>query len=192
MPDGSHDTAAITDLLIAWSDGDRDALDRLAPIVYEDLRRLAAGYMKRETAGHALQPTALVHEAYLRLVDQRQVQWRNRAHFFGVAAQMMRRILVDHARKRLADKRGGAVTMVGLDEASPAATSSTVDILALDQALDQLTAVDARLCRVVELRYFAGLNIDETAEALDLSTATVERDWMVAKAWLFQRLSSQP
>lgn len=192
MPDSSHDTAAITDLLIAWSDGHREALDRLAPIVYEDLRRLAAGYMRREPAGHALQPTALVHEAYLRLIDQRQVQWRNRAHFFGVAAQMMRRILVDHARKRLADKRGGAVTIVALDEVSPAGQSNTVDVLALDQALDQLTAVDARLCRVVELKYFAGLNIDETASALDVSRATVERDWTVAKAWLLQRLSPRP
>ena len=192
MPDSSHDTAAITELLIAWSDGHPEALDRLAPIVYEDLRRLAAGYMRREPAGHALQPTALVHEAYLRLVDQRQVQWRNRAHFFGIAAQMMRRILVDHARKRLADKRGGAVTIVGLDEALPAGPSNTIDVLALDQALDQLTAVDVRLCRVVELRYFAGLNIDETASALDVSTGTVQRDWTVAKAWLFRRLSSQP
>jgi RNA polymerase sigma factor (TIGR02999 family) len=191
MPDRSHETAAITDLLIAWGDGDREALDRLAPIVYEDLRRLAAGYMRGEPAGHALQPTALVHEAYVRLIDQRQVQWRNRAHFFGVAAQMMRRILVDHARKRLADKRGGALTIVGLDEASPAGQSNTVDVLALDQALDQLTAVDARLCRVVELRYFAGLNIDETASALDVSRGTVQRDWTVAKAWLFRRLSSQ-
>jgi RNA polymerase sigma factor (TIGR02999 family) len=192
MPDRSHDTAAITELLIAWSDGRREALDRLAPIVYEDLRRLAAGYMQREPAGHALQPTALVHEAYLRLIDQRHVQWRNRAHFFGVAAQMMRRILVDHARQRHAEKRGGGVTIVGLEDVSPATHSTTVDVLALDQALDQLTAVDARLCRVVELRYFAGLNIDETACALDVSTATVERDWMVAKAWLFQRLSPLP
>lgn len=192
MPDRSQETAAITELLIAWTDGNRDALDRLAPIVYDDLRRLAAGYMQREPPGHPLQPTALVHEAYLRLIDQRQVQWRNRAHFFGVAAQMMRRILVDHARKRLADKRGGAVTIVGLDEVSPASESHTVDVLALDQALDQLTGVDPRLCRVVELRYFAGLNIDETASALDVSTATVERDWKVAKAWLFQRLSPLP
>lgn len=192
MPDSPHDTAAITELLIAWSDGDRAALDRLAPIVYDDLRRLAAGYMQREPAGHALQPTALVHEAYLRLIDQQQVQWRNRAHFFGVAAQMMRRILVDHARKRLADKRGGGVTIVSLDEESPAGQSHSVDVLALDQALDQLTAVDPRLCRVVELKYFAGLNIDETASALDVSTATVERDWTVAKAWLYQRLSPRP
>lgn len=192
MPDSSPDTTAITELLIAWSDGRHEALDRLAPIVYEDLRHLAAGYMRREPAGHALQPTALVHEAYLRLIDQRQVQWRNRAHFFAVAAQMMRRILVDHARKRLADKRGGAVTIVGLDAVSPADQSNMVDVLALDQALDQLTAIDARLCRVVELKYFAGLNIEETATALDVSRATVERDWTLAKAWLFQRLSPLP
>jgi RNA polymerase sigma-70 factor, ECF subfamily len=189
MGDSSHDTAAITDLLIAWSDGRREALDRLAPIVYEDLRHLAAGYMKREPAGHALQPTALVHEAYLRLIDQRQVQWRNRAHFFGVAAQMMRRILVDYSRRRRAEKRGGDWEQVTMTVDAIAAEGPNVDVLALHDALDRLAALDARQARIVELRYFGGLTIDEAAEVVGASHATVERDWTVAKAWLRADLS---
>ena len=182
---------AVTALLLEWRQGDKDALDRLVPLVYEELRRVARARLKADR-GHSLQTTALVHEAYVRLVDLDRMTINSRAHFFAVAARLMRQILVDHARKRLAGKRGGGLTIVGLDEVSPAAKTTAVDVLALDEALDQLTSVDARLCRVVELRFFAGLNIDETAEALDVSTATVERDWVMAKAWLFQRLSPQP
>jgi len=182
---------AVTALLLEWRQGDKGALDRLVPLVYEELRRVARARLKAER-GHSLQTTALVHEAYFRLVDLDRMTFNSRTHFFAVAARLMRQILVDHARKRLSGKRGGGLTIVGLDEVSPAAKTTAVDVLALDEALDQLTSVDARLCQVVELRFFAGLNIDETAEALDVSTATVERDWVTAKAWLFQRLSPQP
>ena len=182
---------AVTALLVEWRQGDKGALDRLVPIVYEELRRVARARLKAER-GHSLQTTALVHEAYFRLVDLDRMTFNSRTHFFAVAARLMRQILVDHARKRLSGKRGGGLTIVGLDEVSPAAKTTAVDVLALDEALDQLTSIDARLCQVVELRFFAGLNIDETAEALDVSTATVERDWVTAKAWLFQRLSPQP
>ena len=182
---------AVTALLLEWRQGDKGALDRLVPLVYEELRRVARARLKGER-GHSLQTTALVHEAYFRLVDLDRMTFNSRTHFFAVAARLMRQILVDHARKRLAGKRGGGLTIVGLDEVSPAAKTTEVDVLALDEALDQLTSIDARLCQVVELRFFAGLNIDETAEALDVSTATVERDWVTAKAWLFQRLSPQP
>jgi RNA polymerase sigma factor (TIGR02999 family) len=182
---------AVTALLLEWRQGDKGALDRLVPLVYEELRRVARAHLKAER-GHSLQTTALVHEAYFRLVDLDRMTINSRTHFFAVTARLMRQILVDHARKRLAGKRGGGLTIVSLDDVSPAAKTTAVDVLALDEALDQLTSVDARLCHVVELRFFAGLNIDETAEALDVSTATVERDWVVAKAWLFQRLSPQP
>jgi RNA polymerase sigma factor (TIGR02999 family) len=190
MPDSGNDAAAITQLLIAWSDGHREALDRLAPAVYEDLRRLAAGYMRREPAGHVLQPTALVHEAYLRLVDQRQVQWRNRAHFFGVAAQMMRRILVDQSRRRRAEKRGGGwerVTLTG--DAVAGDVPTEIDILALHESLERLAVFDPRQERIVELRYFGGLTIEETAEVVGASPATVAREWTIAKAWLRVELS---
>ena len=182
---------AVTALLLEWRQGDKGALDRLVPLVYEELRRVARARLKADR-GHSLQTTALVHEAYFRLVDLDRMTFNSRTHFFAVAARLMRQILVDHARKRLSGKRGGGLAIVGLDEVSPAAKTTGVDVLALDEALDQLTSVDARLCQVVELRFFAGLNIDETAEALDVSTATVERDWVTAKAWLFQRLSPQP
>jgi RNA polymerase sigma factor (TIGR02999 family) len=182
--------ADITRLLIAWSEGRREALDDLMPIVYADLRRVAAGYMRRETPGHALQPTALVHEAYVRLIDQRQVKWRNRAHFFGVAAGMMRRILVDNARRRRADKRGGGwerVTLAG-DEAA-ADSHKEIDVLALHEALERLAAFDPQQARIVELRYFGGLTIEETAEVVGISPATVVREWTIAKAWLRADLS---
>jgi RNA polymerase sigma factor (TIGR02999 family) len=182
--------ADITRLLIAWSEGRREALDDLMPIVYADLRRVAAGYMRRETPGHALQPTALVHEAYVRLIDQRQVKWRNRAHFFGVAAGMMRRILVDNARRRRADKRGGGwerVTLAG-DEAA-ADSRKAIDVLALHEALERLAAFDPQQARIVELRYFGGLTIEETAEVVGISPATVVREWTIAKAWLRADLS---
>ena len=193
MDDGDDGTGGITELLIAWSGGRREALDNLVPLVYEDLRRLAAGYMKGEPVGHSLQPTALVHEAYVRLIDQRRVKWRDRAHFFGVAAGMMRRILVDHARVRRAEKRGGGwqrVTLVG-DEVAGAAPAE-IDVLALHDSLERLAAVDSRQERIVELRYFGGLTIDETAEVVGLSAATVVREWTIAKAWLRRDLSRHP
>ena len=180
-----NDQTGITQLLIAWSDGEREALEQLVPLVYDDLRRLAAGYMGRETPGHALQATALVHEAYVRLVDQRRVQWRNRAHFFGVAANMMRRILVDDARKRRAEKRGGAaerITLTGDDIAAP--EQHDIDVLALHEALERLAAFDPQQERIVELRYFGGLTIEETAEVIGVSSATIVREWTIAKAWL--------
>jgi RNA polymerase sigma factor (TIGR02999 family) len=179
------DRVGITQLLIAWGDGEREALEQLVPLVYDDLRRLAAGYMGRETPGHSLQPTALVHEAYVRLIDQRRVQWRNRAHFFGVAASMMRRILVDYARKRRAEKRGGAaerVTLTGEDIA--ASEHDAIDVLALHQSLERLAAFDPQQERIVELRYFGGLTIEEAAEVVGISPATVVREWTIAKAWL--------
>ena len=182
--------ADITQLLLAWSDGRREALDDLMPIVYADLRQVAAGYMRREAAGHALQPTALVHEAYVRLVDQKQVKWRNRAHFFGVAAVLMRRILVDHARRRQAEKRGGdweRVTLAGDEVATD--THKEIDVLALDEALERLAQFDPQQERIVELRYFGGLTIDETAEVVGISAATVVREWTIAKAWLRADLS---
>ena len=188
--DNAPDNAHITQLLIAWSDGRREALDDLMPIVYADLRRVAAGYMRREAAGHALQPTALVHEAYVRLVDQKQVKWRNRAHFFGVAAVLMRRILVDHARRRRAEKRGGdweRVTLAGDEVATD--THKEIDVLALDEALERLAQFDPQQERIVELRYFGGLTIEETAEVVGISAATVVREWTIAKAWLRADLS---
>jgi RNA polymerase sigma-70 factor, ECF subfamily len=190
MVDNAPENADITQLLIAWSNGRREALDDLMPIVYADLRRVAAGYMRREAAGHALQPTALVHEAYVRLVDQKQVKWRNRAHFFGVAAGMMRRILVDNARRRRAEKRGGdweRVTLAG-DEAA-ADSSKEIDVLALHEALERLAGFDPQQERIVELRYFGGLTIEETAEVVGISAATVVREWTIAKAWLRADLS---
>jgi RNA polymerase sigma-70 factor (ECF subfamily) len=190
MADNDANTAEVTQWLLAWSDGHRDALDHLLPLVYRDLRRLAAGYMQGEQAGHGLQPTALVHEAYVRLVDQRQVQWRNRAHFFGVAAGMMRRILVDHARERLDEKRGGGLERVTLIADQIAAESKGVDVLALNESLERLAAFDPRQAQIIELRYFGGLTIDETAEVVGTSAATVVREWTIAKAWLRADLSS--
>lgn len=192
MADDEGAATGITQLLIAWSDGRRDALENLVPLVYQDLRRIAAGYMQREPAGHALQATALVHEAYVRLIDQRQVKWRNRAHFFGVAAGMMRRILVDHARLRRAEKRGGEwerVTLVGDELAADG--PSVIDVLVLHQSLERLAAFDPRQERIVELRYFGGLTIEETAELVGISAATVVREWTIAKAWLRADMSGR-
>jgi RNA polymerase sigma factor (TIGR02999 family) len=180
----------VTGLLLSWRQGDAAALDRLIPLVYQELRRVAGRRLRREPPGHSLQATALVHEVYLRLVDVDRLTLKNRAHFFGVAAVLMRQILVDHARRQRADRRGGGVTMVSLDGVSPAAQPASVDVLALDQALETLSSLDARQCRVVELRFFAGLTIDETADVLEISPATVEREWALAKAWLYRRLSS--
>jgi RNA polymerase sigma factor (TIGR02999 family) len=189
MTDHSR-TQEVTGLLLSWRQGDPAALDRLVPLVYDELRRVARGHLRREAPGHSLQATALVHEVYLRLVDVDRMTVESRAHFLAVAARLMRQILVDHARRKRAGKRGGGVTMVSLDEVSPAARTSSVDVLALDQALDALSSFDVQQCRVVELRFFGGLNIDETADALGVSSATVEREWAMAKAWLYQRLSS--
>ena len=187
----SSSRQSVTGLLLQWCDGRKEALDRLVPIVYSELKRLARMRLRGEQEGHSLQATALVHEVYLRLVDVDRMTLENRAHFFAVASRLMRQILVDHARRRGADKRGGDVTVISLTDAAPAEPETTVDILALDEALDALMTLDARLCRVVELKFFSGLTIEETAAALDVSRATVERDWAVAKAWLYDRMSSR-
>jgi len=180
--------AAVTQLLAAWNAGDEHARDRLIPIVYADLRRMARRYMRRERDGHTLQPTELVHEAFMRLVDS-GADWQGRAHFFAVAAQVMRRILVDHARTRQAAKRGsGAPALVLEDVAAP--IHSDVDLLALDDALRLLGDLDPRQCQVVELRFFGGLSVEETAEVLGISTATVKREWQMAKAWLYRQLAA--
>jgi RNA polymerase sigma factor (TIGR02999 family) len=186
----SSSRQSVTGLLLQWRDGRKEALDRLVPIVYSELKRLARTRLRGEQEGHSLQATALVHEVYLRLVDVDRMTLENRAHFFAVASRLMRQVLVDHARRRDADKRGGDVTIVSLADAFPAGPETTVDILALDEALDALTTLDPRLCRVVELKFFGGLTIEETAAALEVSRATVERDWAVAKAWLYARMSS--
>ena len=185
-----HSANTVTGLLLSWRQGDTAALDRLIPLVYDELRRVAARRLRGESPGHSLQATALVHEVYMRLVDVDRMTLTSRAHFFGVAATLMRQILVDHARRQRADKRGGGMTMVSLGEATPAVWASSVDVLALDEALDALAAVDVRQCRIVELRFFAGLTIDEAAAALGVSPATVEREWALAKAWLYRQLSS--
>lgn len=180
----------ITELLKEWSDGRAGAFDRLAPQIYAELRRLASSYMRRERADHTLQPTALVNEAFLKLVDQRAVRWQNRAHFFGIAAQAMRRILVDHARARSAGKRGDGAQAIPLDDASAIAAMPDVDLLALDEALTRLARLDPQQSRVVELRFFGGLTMEETAEVLRVSPATVGREWTMAKAWLYAELRS--
>lgn len=182
-------TPEVTELLQEWSAGKKTALDSLTPVVYDELRRLAAIYLHRERPGHTLQATAVVHEAYMRLVDQRAVQWQNRAHFFGIAAQMIRRILVDHARGVRAAKRGGGVVALSLDEALGVSEKRDLEVEALDDALHTLSQVDPQQARVVELRFFTGLSIEETAEVLGISESTVKRDWISAKAWLFRELS---
>ena len=182
----------VTELLQAWSEGNVAARDLLMPLVYDELRRRASAYLRRERPGHTLQPTALVHEAYLRLVDQRRVAWRNRAQFFGVAAEMMRRVLVDHARANKAAKRSGMLSRVTLDPDVAVTRPVDIDVLDLDSALARLAAFDERKSRIAELRFFGGLSLKEAGEVLNLSLATVERDWQVARAWLFDALSSRP
>jgi RNA polymerase sigma factor (TIGR02999 family) len=174
----------ITRILQALSRGDEKAPDELMPLVYAELRRLASGYMRRERREHTLQATALVHEAYIRLVDQTQIDWRGRAHFFSIAARQMREILVDHARARRAEKRGGGATRLSLDEAVSFAKEKDFDLVALDDALRGLAALDPQQGRIVELRFFGGLTIEETAEVLKISPATIKREWNLAKAWL--------
>ena len=181
------DTLEVTRLLLAWSDGHAAAGDALMHAVYGELRKMARGYLRRERAGHSLPPTALVHEAYLKLVDQRHVQWQNRAHFFAIAARVMRRILVDHARERAASKRGSGAT-VTLLELDARVDPPGVDILALDVALDKLAAIDARQCRLVELRFFGGLTIDEAAAVMEIAPITVKRDWALARTWLYREI----
>ena len=187
MSSSSHE---VTRLLLAWGDGDRAAFDRLVPLVYSELRRMARGYMRQQDPDHTLQTTALIHEAYLRLVDQKQARFQNREHFFGVAAKAMRHILVDHARGRQGDKRGGAAVKVPLDEAAVAAEEKAANLIALNGALDRLAEFDSRKCRVVELRYFGGLSIQETAAVLEVSPETVQRDWRFAKIWLYNAVST--
>ena len=189
------DGVDVTGLLIAWNEGDRAALDALLPVVYAELRRRARHALRREAAGHTLQPTALVHEAYLRLVDQRPIQWRSRAHFFGVAARCMRQVLVDAARTRRAAKRGRGAHPVTLDDADGVAAAPSagvedvgVEVLALDAALARLAALDPDQARLVELRYFGGLTLDDTAVTLGISPATVSREWTVARRWLRREL----
>jgi RNA polymerase sigma factor (TIGR02999 family) len=180
----------VTVLLRQWRNGDRDAHDRLLALVYDELRRIARVRLRAESAHHTLQPTALVHEAYLRLMGSDAAAPQNRTHLLSLAARVMRQVLVDHARKRNAGKRGGGATSITISDHIPAREGSIVDVLALDEALTDLATLDQRLCQVVELKCFTGLNIQETADALGVSTATVERDWAVAKAWLFDRLST--
>ena len=181
--------ANVTQLLVSWSSGDKAALEALTPLVHQELHRLAARYMADERPGHILQATALVNEAYLRLVDWKDVRWQNRAHFFGVAAQIMRRVLVDAARTRGRAKRGGGQVHVSLSEAFDVPTAHGVDLVALDDALKTLEKLNARQSRVIELRFFGGLSLEEAAHVLDVSVGTVRRDWSMAQAWLFRELS---
>jgi len=181
----------VTRLLVNWSNGDQAALDKLLPLVNDELRRLARRYMRRESPGHTLQTSALVNEAYLRLIDQKHVQWQNRAHFFGIAAQLMRRILIDHARSHHYAKRGGGALKVSLDEAAAVTEARAAELLAVDEALEKLTAMDERKGRIVELRFFGGLTEEETAEVMGVSSPTVQREWRAAKAWLRRMLTEE-
>ncbi len=178
----------VTQLLADWSNGDKAALDKLLPLVNSELRKLAGRYMRRESPGHTLQTSALVNEAYLRLIDQKNVRWQNRAHFFGIAAQLMRRILIDHARSHHYAKRGGGALKVSLDEAAAVTEARSAELLAVDEALEKLTAMDTRKGRIVELRFFGGLSLEETAEVMGISSPTVQREWRAAKAWLRRML----
>jgi RNA polymerase sigma factor (TIGR02999 family) len=187
--DESAGEGTATGLLIAWGGGDEGARERMLPLVYDELRRLAAAYLRRERPGHTLQPTALVHEAYVRLIDQRQVDWSNRAQFIGLAAVMMRRILVNHARDRVAGKRGGGAEHVSLTLAGDRIGSPEIDVLDLHDALEKLADFDGRKSRIVELKFFGGLTTDEIAETLGVSRATVEREWTFARAWLYRAVS---
>ena len=191
---GTEEMAAspnsVTQLLVAWGEGDQAARDELMAAVYHELHHLAHNYMKRESPGHTLQTSALVNEAFLRLIDQKNVRWQNRAHFFGLAAQMMRRILVDYARSRRYAKRGGGLRDLSLDEALTVSQERTEQVVVLDETLDRLAQFDPRKSKIVELRFFAGMNIEETAEILGVSPATVMRDWTLAKAWLRREMDS--
>jgi RNA polymerase sigma factor (TIGR02999 family) len=185
----SSSSPNITTLLVAWGKGDRQAFERLIPQVQAELHRIAARYMASERPGHDLQATALINEAYMRLVDWKDIQWADRAHFFGMAANMMRRVLVDHARRRDRARRGGDAIHVSLVEAAHVHAPDRADVLALDEALDRLEKLDPRKSRIIEMRFFGGLSLEETAEALDVSVATVRRDWTLGRAWLSRELT---
>ena len=189
MKDTPEISPDVTQMLKEWSEGKQEILDELMPLVYEELRRQASRYLRRERSDHTLQTTALIHEAYLKLIDQKAVEWQNRAHFFGIAAQAMRRILLDYARERHREKRGGAAENLPIEAAEFVASGEkSIDLIALDEALTRLAKLDARQARIVELKYFSGLDNDETAAVLDVSNATVRRDWNFAKAWLRQEI----
>jgi RNA polymerase sigma factor (TIGR02999 family) len=189
MEDNASTSPQVTQLLVAWGKGDQVARDQLMAVVYEELHRLAHRYMKRESPGHTLQTSALVNEAFVRLVDQKNVRWQNRAHFFGIAAQMMRRILVDYARSLTYAKRGGGAQQISLDEALIVSDERSVEVVNVHEALERLAEFDARKSQIVELRFFGGLSIEETAEVLNVSPGTVMRDWTLAKAWLRREIS---
>ncbi len=185
-------TQDLTQMLIQLSEGKTQVVDDILPLIYDELRRLAGNYLRRERSDHTLQPTALVHEAYLKLVDQTQVKWQNRAHFFGIAANIMRRILVDYARQHRADKRGGAAEKLPLEEEILIVSEGkSAELLALDEALENLSKIDSQKSKIVELRYFGGLSVEETAEVLGVSEVTVKRHWRMAKAWLYGQLSNE-
>src|SRR5215467_2224200 len=186
---GEESQSPITELLKGWRGGDVAALDKLIPLVYDDLRRIAARQLRRERPNHTLQPTALVHEVFLKLIDQNRIQWQNRAQFFGIAAQLIRRILVDYLRAQHAEKRGGAAVTIALDEAVAEAGRPDLDLIRLDEALNSLAARDEQQSQVVVIRFFGGLSIEETAEVLGVSASTVKRDWLAAKAWLYREMS---
>jgi RNA polymerase sigma factor (TIGR02999 family) len=192
MAERDAGSGAATELLLAWSEGNREALDQMMPLVYDELHRLAERYLATERPGHTLQPTALVHETYLRLINQRKVDWRNRAQFLGVAASMMRRILVNYARDRSAGKRAHGLQQVSLSLVDEALEAPDVDLIALEDAMGRLNALDTRKARVVELKFFGGLTMDEIAEVLDISRTTAEREWSFARAWLFDALEGHP
>ena len=179
----------VTELLLELSGGNRSAVDELVPLVYQELKRIAGGQLRNERPGHTLQATGLVNEAYLKLVDQRSVSWQNRAHFFGVAAQVMRRILLDYAKSKRRDKRGGKLHHTALDEGLAVSEDRASDLVLIDEALTRLEQLDPRQAKVVELRFFGGLSVEETAEAMGISTPTVKREWAMAKAWLYQELA---
>ena len=187
----THSPQEVTQLLQAWRDGDQAALGQLVPLVEAELHRLAQRYLRQESPGHTLQPTALVNEAYLRLMDWKSAGWQNRAHFLGVTAQLMRRILVDHARRHRYLKRGGEMVRVSLEKEVVVASARGADLVALDEALHRLAAIDARKCQIVELRFFGGLSVEETAEALKISPRTVKREWSLAQAWLYCELRGE-
>jgi RNA polymerase sigma-70 factor, ECF subfamily len=192
MPTPSPPLQEVTQLLVDWGNGNQAARDQLIPLVYTELRQLARRYMRRERPGHTMQTTALIHEAYLRLVDQNQVRWENRAHFLGIAARLMRQILIEHARRRTRAKRGGGAGTISLDEVALVSQARATELLALDDAMERLAAIDPRKSRVVELRFFGGLSTKEAAEVLHTAPNTVLRDWRLAKAWLHREISHEP
>jgi RNA polymerase sigma factor (TIGR02999 family) len=183
---GSHE---VTRLLVSWSDGDESALEQLMPMIYRSLQKIARNHLNRERSSHTLQTTALVHEAYLKMIDQNSVDWKNRSHFFAIASQAMRRILLDYARKRISEKRGGDGEKISLDEIDVASVSPNQNLLALDEALKELEKIDSQQSRIIELRYFGGLTVEETAEVLQISPRTVAREWAMARAWLLKYLT---